>query len=411
MWVREYSELFTHSQSMESCLLMSFARMDRSGFAISVGWFCLLGMLPVFGQVEFLGSTKLSGELTDNSGLTGMLETNTPINAFGGLSAIDYTGKDNRYVVLSDRGAGDGAASFPCRFHFVQLKLDPEKRSIDFQLERTAMLKDASGESMTGSLSVLKAWDKPQRCPSYDPEGIRVLGDTGVLISDEYGPYIDLFTNDGKHIKNFALPKAFQLSEKLNPAFTQGAFSNRGLEGVALSPDGKTIVGVMQGPLVQDGRIETNKCLGVWTRWIVIDSDSGKSKQWAYKLDDESTGISEVLWADAGRFLVLERDSNAGEKAKIKRIYLADASGATDITQAGSMRQGPPEGTVVIRKTLLIDLLNPAYGFSGSNAPEKPEGITWGPKLPDGRRLLMLCFDNDFEPANPTIFAAFAVGL
>ncbi|MFM8215644.1 MAG: esterase-like activity of phytase family protein, partial [Pirellula sp.] len=111
------------------------------------------------------------------------------------------------------------------------------------------------------------------------------------------------------------------------------------------------------------------------------------------------------------RFLVLERDSNAGDNAKIKRIYLADASGATDITQASSMRQGPPEGTVVIRKTLLIDLLNPAYGFSGSNAPEKPEGIAWGPKLPDGRRLLMLCFDNDFEPANPTIFAAFAVSL
>jgi hypothetical protein len=388
-----------------------FPVVQLSLTTLSIVWFCLSGILPVYGQVEFLGSTKLSGDLTDSSGLSGMLETNTPINAFGGLSAIDYTGKDNRYIVLSDRGAGDGAASFPCRFHVVELKLNPEQRSIEFKLDRTILLKDPAGASMTGSLSQLKAWDKPQRCPSYDPEGIRSLGDAGVVISDEYGPYIDQFSNDGKHLRNFALPTSFQLSEKFNPAFTQGAFSNRGLEGIALSPDGKTIVGAMQGPLVQDGRIEKNKCLGVWTRWIVIDSASGKSKQWAYKLDDESTGISEVLWADTNRFLVLERDSNAGDKAKTKRIYLADASGATDITQASSMRQGPPEGTVVIRKTLLIDLLNPAYGFSGSNAPEKPEGITWGPKLPDGRRLLMLCFDNDFEPANPTIFAAFAVNL
>ena len=408
---------------MESCPLMSFARTDRflsswilsvvrlSVVSISAGWFCLLGMQPAYSQVEFLGSTKLSGDLTDKSGLSGMLETNTPIDAFGGLSAIDYTGKENLYVVLSDRGAGDGAASFPCRFHYVELKLNPENRSIDFKLDRTAMLKDASGKSLTGSLSQLKAWDKAERCPSYDPEGIRSLGDAGVVISDEYGPFIDQFASDGRHIKNFALPASFQLSEKLNPAFTQGAFSNRGLEGIAISPDGKTIVGAMQGPLVQDGRIEKNKCLGVWTRWIVIDAASGTSRQWAYKLDNESTGISEVLAVDSNRFLVLERDSNAGDAAKIKRIYLADASGATDITQVQSMRQGPPEATVVIRKTLLIDLLNPAYGFAGSNAPEKPEGITWGPKLSDGRRLLMLCFDNDFEPANPTIFVAFAVSL
>ena len=90
---------------------MSFARTDRflsswilpvvrlSVVSISAGWFCLLGMLPAYSQVEFLGSTKLSGDLTDKSGLSGMLETNTPIDAFGGLSAIDYTGKENLYVV------------------------------------------------------------------------------------------------------------------------------------------------------------------------------------------------------------------------------------------------------------------------------------------------------------------------
>ena len=100
-------------------------------------------------QVEFLGSTQLSGETFDKSGLSGMLETNTPINAFGGLSAIDYTGSGNLYVVLSDRGAGDGAASFPCRFHYIDLKLNPAMRSIDFELQSTSMLRDRQGNSMT----------------------------------------------------------------------------------------------------------------------------------------------------------------------------------------------------------------------------------------------------------------------
>jgi hypothetical protein len=58
---------------------------------------------------------------------------------------------------------------------------------------------------------------------------------------------------------------------------------------------------------------------------------------------------------------------------------------------------------------LLIDLLNPEYGMSGANAPEKPEGLSWGPTLPDGRRLLWICFDNDFDESKQTIFAAFAI--
>ena len=401
------------STRMDQARFNSFRRMAFSVACCVLGC-SVLSQQPVMAQVEYLGSTKLSGELSDKSGLSGMLETNTPINAFGGLSAIDYTGSGDRYVVLSDRGAGDGAASFPCRFHQVVLKVDPKTRSIEFQLEGTTLLRDASGQSMTGSLSLLKAWDKPERCPSYDPEGIRYLGNSGlggVVISDEYGPSIDQFSVEGRWVKSFALPPGFALSERLSPPFEQGAYSNRGLEGVALSPDAKTIVGAMQGPLVQDGRIEKKKCLGVWTRWISIDSSSGKTKQLAYRLDDESTGVSELLSVDAHRYLVLERDSNAGQKAKIKRIYLADATGASDISQVASMRQGFDAQITSIRKTLLIDLLDPAYGFSGANAPEKPEGIAWGPNLADGRRLLMICFDNDFEPEIPTLFIAFAVRI
>jgi hypothetical protein len=58
---------------------------------------------------------------------------------------------------------------------------------------------------------------------------------------------------------------------------------------------------------------------------------------------------------------------------------------------------------------LLIDLLDPAFGMSGEKAPEKPEGLAWGPRLADGRRLLMVCFDNDFDPARESIFVAFAI--
>jgi hypothetical protein len=82
----------------------------------------------------------------------------------------------------------------------------------------------------------------------------------------------------------------------------------------------------MQGPLVQDGRIKNNKCFGIWTRWFAYRRDDGASEQWVYPLEDESTVVSEVLALDAKRYLVLERDSLSRDQARIKRIYVADAT-------------------------------------------------------------------------------------
>jgi hypothetical protein len=49
--------------------------------------------------------------------------------------------------------------------------------------------------------------------------------------------------------------------------------------------------------------------------------------------------------------------------------------------------------------------------LAGAQAPEKPEGITWGANLPDGRRLLIVCTDNDFENERTSEFYAFAIAL
>jgi len=420
--VKELSMIQTYVPKMDNYRLA-----DCLGLVVFLP-LVLFGLAPSFGQdfavgkkPELLGVARVSGEYRDRSGLSGMLETNTPVNAFGGLSAIEYTGQENRYYVLSDRGAGDGAASFPCRFHTVELAYNERLHRLDFRLLATTLVKDLQGRSLTGSLTQLKNWKEEGRCPSYDPEGIRLLrmvgSESSVVISDEYGPNIDIFLLDGRMLRSVMIPESFGLSERRAEPFRDGAFTNRGLEGVAVTPSFKRIVGAMQGPLVQDGRLENNKCYGTWTRWLVIDmqdgsiGQGGSTVQWSYALDDESTGVSEVLAIDESRFLVLERDSLLGAEAKLKRVYLADGSDATDVSAVESLKGGLPSGSRAISKRLLIDLLDPQYGFHGDNAPEKPEGLAWGPKLSDGRRLLMVCFDNDFEPANSTIFAAFAVGL
>ena len=46
----------------------------------------------------------------DKSGLTDVLQGNVPHNQLGGLSALEYSGRDDVYYVLPDRGPGDGSA-------------------------------------------------------------------------------------------------------------------------------------------------------------------------------------------------------------------------------------------------------------------------------------------------------------
>lgn len=376
-----------------------------SGLLVTVPW----GSAQA--QVSLIAKVELPGTSVDKSGLSGNLETNTPINAFGGLSAIDSVGAKNRYVVLSDRGAGDGAATFPCRYHEIELDVRPESGSIRFELLDTHLLSDRDGVRLTGSLEKLKNWTLPSRCPSYDPEGIRCLGSERVIISDEYGPSIDIFDRSGRMVQSVILPARYALSERRTPPMTVGTFSNRGLEGIAISPDQSRLVAAMQGPLVQDGRIENNKCLGLNTRWFFKNLENGNSAEWVYQLDDESTGVSEVLAVDNHRYLVIERDSRFGVDAKIKKIFLADVTDASDVSGVESLKEGLGDSTKPVKKRLLIDLLAPEFGMSGELAPEKPEGLAWGPTLPNGQRLLIVCFDNDFDPTHNTIFAAFAVTI
>lgn len=384
--------------------------MTRCGIlrlAIACSWICLAHTASA--QVSLVGMVRIPGTESDKSGLDGILETGTPQNALGGFSAIEYAGEKERYFVLSDRGAGDGAASFSCRFHEIDFSARGGKTSGSFTLVRTTLLRTRAGDCFKGSLAPIREWDGTGHPPSLDPEGIRYASGDRLVISDEYGPSLDFFGRDGTLLDSVPVPEHFRLSEKRTPPMTRGTFSNRGIEGISLTPNGGCLVAAMQGPLVQDGRIENNKCLGLATRWLVYDLRGGPPKEWLYLLDDESTGVSEVLAIDDQRFLALERDSKSGSKAKIKRIHFVDASRATDVSDVPSLREGIPSGHRALDKRLLIDLMSPEYGLSGEATPEKPEGMAWGPSPREGQRLLVICFDNDFMPEQDSILMAFLV--
>lgn len=83
------------------------------------------------------------------------------------------------------------------------------------------------------------------------------------------------------------------------------------------------------------------------------------------------------------------------------RVFEADSRGASDVLGVDSLRTAR---VLPMRKRLVLDLSR----VRGLPRIDNVEGITLGPRLPDGRRLLVLVSDDDFNPQQVTRFIAFA---
>ncbi|GAA5202044.1 hypothetical protein GCM10023322_83140 [Rugosimonospora acidiphila] len=190
----------------------------------------------------------------------------------------------------------------------------------------------------------------------YDSEGLVALPDGSFWISDEYGPFITHFDKNGKEIERLSpwgadtgagLGKGHNVDTKHPlPIELQLRTKNKGMEGLTVTPDGKTLVGIMQSALtVPDygtgANGKTVKSANVApVRIVTIDLKTKAMHEYLYLLTDPGTtasAVSEITALSDTKFLVDERDGNQGEpgKAAFKDLYEIDLTGATDVKGNG----------------------------------------------------------------------------
>jgi Esterase-like activity of phytase/Calcineurin-like phosphoesterase/Purple acid Phosphatase, N-terminal domain len=428
------------------------------------------GMAAGIGAVSYIGDTLISGSGKDSSGLAAtILEDGvSPMNALNGFgSGLGYAG-GNEFFALCDRGPNkvgytggakvDSTTSWPCRFQRFSIAINAvagslialdtpvagvgaifSRYSVVPTLTGTSLLKDSLTNKYIGLSSAFAANVSTHENRRLDPEGIRVAPDHTVWISDEYGPWILHFDTLGNQLGQLPVPAGFRcavedstLVEEMS-LNTTGRTTNKGLEGLALTPDGNTLVALLQSPLIQDS--STN---GLNNRMLVYDltHPANAPKQYLYPLDNTSQSISELLAINNHQFLADERNGKGGA-AGVKLLYLIDLSQAaapTDLSATaydgttaarGLPGKTIPSGIVPLHKTLFANIGNillssTIWPFSNVNGldslPDKIEGYAFGPNLPDGRHLLLATNDNDFvQPGGaagtgyPNYFFAFAV--
>lgn len=380
--------------------------------------------LPASAAVTLLGTGNLSGTATDQSGLTELLEDGvTPNDRIGGLgSAITYSGTGNLYYATPDRGPADGTTHYVDRIYTVRLALrtiapyGTNSLEVTPAVVDTALMKNAKGEYLTGSAAAVDSTNSPASL-RFDPEAIRTDACGKVAyVSDEYGPFLYRFNvKNGKRLSSVRLPNKLLVdipsadgaAELGNNAF--GRQSNRGMEGLAISPDGSKLYGLMQSALIQDGGLDSAlKRVGTNNRLVEIDVATGAFREYLYTLDSKSNGVNEITAINDHEFLVIERDSNVGVAAVTKKIFKIDISGATDIRAVKTLPvTGVPDGVTAVAKSLFIDLLDPAFGIA-QTVPEKIEGLAFGPVV-SGHQTLVVTSDNDFVPENASRFWVFGI--
>jgi hypothetical protein len=224
-----------------------------------------------------------------------------------------------------------------------------------------------------------------------DSEGLAVAADGTFWVSDEYGPHIVHFDATGKTIERIN-PFGNGTGGRTIPLVFATRRANRGMEGLTLTPDGKTLVGLMQFPLYNPSSSAVSNSLV--TRILTFDIATGATKQFVYLIERANLQAnSEIAAITNTTFLVLERDGEYGTDANkstlIKRVYKIDLTGATDISDPANGANGKlyggktveelktaanlqANGIVPVSKTLALDLAtetNPVYPH------DKAEGI------------------------------------
>ena len=226
-------------------------------------------------------------------------------------------------------------------------------------------------------------------------------------MSDEYGPSLIEFDRNGNLLRRFTTPANLIPRNTAtgtpnfagDAGYTAGKRTNRGFEGLAISPDGKFSYAMLQNAMLDEGGGN-----GVYSRIVKFDNATGLAvAQYAYRMDTagQGRGISALVALGNNKFLVLERNNRGvGVGAAVspadKAVYEIDLTNATDVSNITLPATDAFAGAV-IKSTKKMDLDANTLLALGNKSPEKWEGLAVGPMLDNGQYLILAGTDNDYS--------------
>jgi hypothetical protein len=337
--------------------------------------------------LEFLGQAIIP---------TGAMFAGTEV---GGLSSITYDAERNVYYVLSD----DRSQIDPARFYTFRIDLNGSFDPSDLHIDAVTTLQAPGGG--------------PYPPLALDPEGLALTKDRRLVLTSEgdtsrlIDPFIRLYDLAGDELGDLPVPGYFDPTAD----GSSGVRNNLAFEPAGVPPNGRFFFTGTENALFQDGPAATVSN-GSPSRLLRYNLQTGRLDcEYLYETDPifeppippsafAVSGLVELLPLNNEFLLSMERSFSVGvpgtgNEIKLYRVALPGADDVKDLPSlAGLLGSIRPA-----QKTRLLDLST--LGIPLDNV----EGMTFGPRLPDGRQSLVLVSDNNFAPSQFTQFLLFAV--
>ncbi|MEA5505282.1 esterase-like activity of phytase family protein [Halotia wernerae UHCC 0503] len=318
----------------------------------------------------------------------------------GGLSGITYDAKNDLYYAISDdRGQKANA-------RFYTLKIDFSKgylKNGDVMPVGVTTLLDDDGQMFAAG--------------SSDTEGITLTNKDTVFISSEgdvgqlINPFIKEFSlASGRVITTLPIPNKFLP----NKNGQQGIRNNLAFESLTIRPDNKHLFTATENALIQDGPAAKAN-LGSPCRILQYNLLTNQpEKEFLYQTEPVvpllnltgrfASGLPDLLALDnKGHFLSIERSfTGLGFAVSLFQISLEGADSIQDIK---SLLAVDFQNIKPVKKKLLLDLRTLDVAL------DNIEGLTFGSKLPNGQRSLILISDDNFNSLQRTQILAFELEM
>ncbi|MGI8684251.1 MAG: esterase-like activity of phytase family protein [Acidimicrobiales bacterium] len=291
-----------------------------------------------------------------------------PDNGFGGkANSVDFLIR--AYYVTPDFKTAQGGTGAVAVGPFISFR-DPDHR-MDFGIVNEM----TDDRLLTGG--------------DIDPESLQRAKSGDLWMGDEFGPWILHFDAEGV-LLDPPFPMPGNLQSPNNPFLVGPAThpNSRGIEAMAISPNGKYLYAALEGPTVAD----TDKRRRHIFEFSIAD-EAFTGATWEYHTESVAFMVADIDALDGHRFVAIERDGGRGENANFRSVYVVD------------LRYEDAEG--FLEKRRAVDLTNIADPALVSLPAVHPGDIGLGGTFRvvcesieaihvlDGERLLLGC-DNNF---------------
>jgi glycerophosphoryl diester phosphodiesterase len=244
-----------------------------------------------------------------------------PVIGFSAIVAGEHQGE---YLAMPDNGYGGKAnsADFLIRAYEIAPAFKTAKGGPGtVRVDEFIQFRDPNHKMSFPIVNEATA-DRLLTGADIDPESLQRGRNGDLWMGDEFGPWILHFNAQGVLLDApYALPGG--LMSPNNPFLGAGTATqpnSRGLEAMAISPDGKKLWATLEGATVADGTASLRRRVFEFS----TTSKSFTGKEWNLATEAATNMVADAWALDGHRMVVIERDGGRGLTAVFRKVYVVD---------------------------------------------------------------------------------------